>query len=368
MTSPARCRALLRSAGIGWYLHHLLLELAHRDDLRLRLYAHRLVESGAGLQTVVPLPAGPAIEWARYRFTEDTNLPAGLLAKLVARASPWLMAFDPNDVLFAPNYVPPPLFRHSRAPLVATIHDLTLWRFPEAMRPDTRIALERQLKTVLREARLLLTDSHAVREGIEQLGVASSRIRTVRLGPGLAPSQPSTQASGLRGPYGLFVGTIEPRKNLPLLLAAWRRMVICGRMGWADDETRQSLREATVQGWAQPLENVESSRLHALYRDATVVAIPSLYEGFGLPAAEALTAGTPLVCSDIPALREIAEDCAVYVEPLDFEAWDSALSSLLADDARRAELPRRGPLQVAKLSWAKTADDTAAAWGAVRRR
>ena len=112
LTSPARCRALFRLtaamraqgrrrraetrltvavdinsyfeplSGIGWYLHHLLLELANRDDLRLRLYAHRLVETGDELRTVVPLPAGPAIEWVRCPISEDTNLPAGLLAKV----------------------------------------------------------------------------------------------------------------------------------------------------------------------------------------------------------------------------------------------------------------------------------------------
>jgi len=363
--------------GIGWYLHETLRHLAARDDIRLRLYAHRLVEVGASPRPAVALPEGPAIDRVRVRIAEDTIVPAGALARLVARLAPLLVALDRNDVVFAPNYLSPPIFRWCGAPLVATIHDLTLYRWPDAVRPDTRVALTARLAAVLDSARMILTPSASVREELIARGVPSARVRAIHHGPGQASATIAGEP-GVAAPYVLCVGTIEPRKNLGTLLAAWRllrqrtptapRLVLCGRFGWGGGDLGREIAAAAAEGWLEQLEYVTSERLAALYRGARWVVFPTLYEGFGLPAVEAMAAGTPLQASDIPVLREVAGDAALFVPPLDVEAWATTAAQLDTDSELRRTLAGRGRERAAAFSWDRAAEATAEALRAAARR
>jgi len=366
--------------GVGWYLHQLLLHLGDADGVRLRLYGQSLVEGDAGApQPVVAMPTGAAIERVVYDPPDGLVVPPWRARQVLRRLAPLLVAADGNRALFAPNFIAPRTFRFAAGARVATVHDLTLQRLPDAARPDTATALAQDLERTLLTAAALVTPSSAVRDELIARGVAPARVRAIHHGPG----QLATLAAGELPPgtprhYGLYVGTLEPRKNLPLLLAAWERLhrrspatpplVLCGRWGWHADDLARAVERGVAAGWLVHLGYVPPAGLAALYRGATLLALPSLYEGFGLPVVEAFAAGTPVVASDLPVLREVAGDAALFVSPNDGEAWTAALQRLLADDSLRAGLVARGEERVQRFDWGRAAAAHVEVWRAAAVR
>jgi alpha-1,3-rhamnosyl/mannosyltransferase len=174
------------------------------------------------------------------------------------------------------------------------------------------------------------------------------------------------------------VGTVEPRKNVPTLLAAWRLLrlrktdppplVLCGGFGWKAEEVRREMAAAEAEGWLIHLGYVNAGELAALYRGAELVALPSFYEGFGLPAIEALRAGAPLIASDLPVLREVAGAAALYAPPDRPDLWAERAGELLANAELREELHRRGMERARLFEWARAAAATAQAFRDAARR
>jgi glycosyltransferase involved in cell wall biosynthesis len=362
--------------GIGWYLYRLLEHLADRDDLRIRLYGPSCIDSPDLPLPVVPLPTGPALERPLLAVPDDLLLPRGLLLKLLRRTERLWIALDRNDVLFAPNYFLSRRFHLARGARVATVHDLGLRKVPWTLQPETLRDLTERLEHSLFEASRLISVSATVRDELAELGYsAPERVTVVHHGPGqLAAVEAGALPASTPPSYGLHVGTLEPRKNILELLDAWRRLrsarsdapalVLCGRLGWRSEAISAAIRAATREGWLVHLGYVRDVELAALYRRAAVVVFPSLYEGFGLPAVEAHQAGVPLVCSDIPVLREVAGDAALFVPLGRPDLLAAAVQRVLSDSNLREELVARGHRRAADLSWQQAADRTASVWQA----
>ncbi|MFL6195741.1 MAG: glycosyltransferase family 4 protein [Thermoanaerobaculia bacterium] len=360
--------------GVGWYLHQILVHLAERDDLRLRLYGQGLVEAGPGApRPAVDFPAGPAIERVLYEAPDGLVVPPWRAHQILRRLAPLLAAADGNRVLFGPNYLFPPLFRFAGGARVATVHDLGLFKVPWAVRPDSAAALRQGLERTLYEADLLLTPSEAVRQELIERGISPERVRAIHHGTGvLAGAVPASLPAGTPERYALHVGTVEPRKNVPALLAAWRllrarragppALVLCGGWGWKAEEIRREIADAQAEGWLVHLGYVGAGELAALYQGAELVALPSFYEGFGLPAVEALRAGAPLVASDIPVLREVAGDAALYAPPDRPDLWADRIQELLSKDGLRREMRTRGIERARSFDWTRAAGETARAF------
>ncbi|MGH9464659.1 MAG: glycosyltransferase family 4 protein, partial [Thermoanaerobaculia bacterium] len=360
--------------GIGWYLYRLLEQLAARDDLRLRLYGPTVVESSDRPLPVVALPSGPALEEVLLPVPGDLAVPAGPLTRLLRRLEPLAIAVDGNRVLFAPNFVLPRRFALARGRLVATIHDLGSRQVPETLQQETLADLEAKLQRSIRRATVLISVSAAVRDELVAAGLAAaSHVRVVHHGPGqLARVRPTAVPAGVPRRYALHVGTLEPRKNILVLLAAWRRLrqrlpeapalVLCGRYGWRSEEIRSAVEGAAAEGWLTHLGYVAEGELAALYRGAVVVVFPSRYEGFGLPAIEAQHAHAPLVASDLPVLREVAGDGALYAPADDPDELAAQVERVLTDEPLRRELVLKGERSAARLSWERSAADTARIW------
>lgn len=371
--------------GVGWYLDRLLAALADRDDLRLRLYGLALVEAPEIPGPVTPIAEGPAIERVMYPLPDDLVLGRRWLLPLFRWLEPLLLAADGNRVVFAPNYILPEIFRFARAPLAATVHDLAIRVVPWTVRPDTSRAMADRLERTLYEARLLITPTQAVAADLVRHRLADpARIRAIHHGPGQLGHHPrtgstridhrnlaTTNPDEIRGEYVLHVGTLEPRKNLPTLLAAvpllHRRghstsLVLVGRYGWFADELRIQVAAATAAGWLHHPGYLSPEELRALYAGAAVVAVPSLYEGFGLPALEAMSLGVPVVLSDIPVFREIAGGAALYAPPRCPEEWANRIACLLEDPRLRSDLAARGRDRAASFSWKYSAERHAAAF------
>ena len=365
--------------GVGWYLREILQELADRPGLRLRLYGPSLFMRPDAPRPVTAPAAGPAVEWVRHELPDDLLVRRSWLALLLRGIEPWLVAADRNRVLFAPNFVLPRQLAAARRPLVATVHDMTLLRTSWAMQEETRVALDENLERTIARARAILTPSETVRtELLQACGAAPDAVHVTwgasRLGgvargalPGAVPDR-----------FVLHVGTIEPRKNVAVLLSAWPRLrasmpdppplVLCGKLGWQRASIEAALARASAEGWLIRLGYAPDEVLGSLYDRAAAVVCPSVYEGFGLPLAEAMAAGTPLVCSDIPVFREVAADAAQFVPAGDAAAWARALARVLSDPDLARDLRKRGAARVGAFSWRRTADRTLAVWSSVATR
>jgi len=353
--------------GIGWYLLRILESLAQSDEVRLRLYPPSLFDAPEAAGPQHAIPQGPALELVRYPDPVNLSLDRTFLMRWFERLEPRLVAADLNRVLFAPNYVLSARFSKAKGRLVATVHDLAVSHFPETMEASTRQALERNLDATLAKATALVTVSETVRqELIADKEIRRDKIRAIHSGPGNPPDGSKAIAALPTGePFVLFVGTLEPRKNLRTLLDAWELLhrqvadppvlVLCGRLGWKSESLEDSIRRAQAAGRVRALGYVESAELATWYRGALAVALPSLYEGFGLPAVEAMAVGTPLILSDIPVLREVAGDAALYVEAEDAEAWAEAVERLLTDGSLRTELSNAGLARSHLFDWDRAA-------------
>lgn len=246
-----------------------------------------------------------------------------------------------------------PLTR-GKLPLVVTVHDLVSVLFPETMTPWSRLYARATLRRVLGAADMIVTPSQDTANDLNSLmGVTTERIRVVWNGVEEVFFLPSPAAPALAHPYVLFVGTPEPRKNLPRLIEAMsalrargfpHRLVVAGGGGWGGvhlDSAQVDL-----------LGRVSDERLHALYAHASCLALPSLHEGFGLPALEAMAAGAPVVAGNRGALPEVTGSAAVLVDPYDSGAIALGIERAMNE---RASLVSAGRARAEQFRWSVTA-------------
>ncbi len=253
-----------------------------------------------------------------------------------------------------------------RGPALLTVHDATPWLHPGTVSAGMRYYYGPLYRQALRRASGLLTVSEAARDDlVATLGVARERVHVIHNGVDARFFEASA-TEGPRSPYLLAVGTLEPRKNIPVLLDALRllraegrdlQLIIVGRQGWAD---ALPLRELGAH--VRLTGTVEDQELAELYAGAACFVLPSLYEGFGLPLAEAMAAGAPAVASDIPALRELGGDTVRYAPHDSPRAFADAISHALDRREETAAMALRGRERARRYSWDACAEATLAVY------
>lgn len=365
--------------GVGWYLHCLLAELCQLEHVHLRLYGRSVFLHPNDEPISSDLPRGRAITLVARPVPDDLTLSRDSLLRVLRAIEPFLIAADGNRVVFAPNFVPPTRFRWARGALVVTVHDLSFRQVSWTVQDETRQALAARLDRTLARASLVLTDSVTVqREMIADGMRTADASRVIPLGPGhLSAATEAALPAEVPDRFALHVGTFEPRKNLAMLLTAWEQLhssagvtlplVLCGAVGWKNDDLRPILSRGEHSGWLINLGYASDAVLAGLYRRAVLVCCPSLYEGFGLPVLEAMGLGTPVLASDIPVHREVAGDAAVLLPADDPARWAAEAARLIEDDDRRRDLATRGRSRAGEFSWRQAATDTMAAWAAAAR-
>ena len=277
------------------------------------------------------------------------------------------------DVLHAPAYTAP---LWGAPPVVLTIHDVSYARHPEWY-PYRRDAVRRAFyRRSARRARLVLTDSEfSASEIVAAYGIPQERITVVPLGVD-ARFSPSASTNGcelpqeISGPFVLHVGDLHERRNLPTVvdavLAARRHfggasavsLVLAGVDRGVGDGLCEIAAEADMPEAVVKLGPVSEELLLSLYRCASALVYPSLYEGFGLPTLEAMACGTPVIASRAASIPEVVGDAAILLDPTDVNAWADAIVNVVNDDDRRGQLRAKGLKRATEFTWTRTAQLT----------
>ena len=285
----------------------------------------------------------------------------------------------PADIYHATDY----RIVRMDCPQVATLHDALPISHPEWCRPGMRGVKNWLQRKAAHKADHVIAMSHfAIDELVSCFGIDPDRISVVPNGVDdawLQAPEPEAvaatlAANGLRAGYFLFVGTLQPRKNVERLLSAYlqlpssvraeRQLVIVGAAGWRCEELVRRMAAAAENGaqvvWLHAL--TSGAALRHVYAGAGVFAFPSLYEGFGIPVAEAFAAGVPVVASNTSSLPEVAQGAALEVDPLDVGAIGAAMLEMVRDEALRARCIAAGRVRASELTWRESARRTAAVY------
>lgn len=281
------------------------------------------------------------------------------------------------DLVHAPSPAVPP---RGRRPLVVTVHDAAFELFPEAYPARGRRFHRMGVAAAARRADLVIAVSAAAAEEIaERTPIPADRLRVVPNGVDHRVAGPAEVADALArhrladAPYLLWVGTLEPRKNVGALVAAVarlvgqrpdlpHRLVLAGPTGWLEDGLVARADRAVLGDRLRLVGRVPDEDLRALYAGSDLFCLPSRHEGFGLPVLEAMVQGTPVVCADVPGLREVAGGAARLVAPTDVDGWAAAIADLIDRPAEAAALAAAGTARAGEFSWERTVSATRAVY------
>ena len=330
----------------------LVAALAARDDIEVVGVAARHGEPPEP-------PFVPAVA------VEHLPVPRRVLYETWHTRWPWppvQRATGPVDVVHGTGVAVPPA---AGAPVVMTVNDLAFLADPGSFTRNGVRFFHRATEAARRRAALVVVPSEATAADCREAGFDPDRLRVVPWAHEAEPAGPEAVAEarrrhGLPERYGLFVGTLEPRKNLARLVEAWRAigtdvpLVLAGPSGWGD---------AGIDGpGVRPIGFVSTPERDALFAGAAVVAYPSVREGFGLPVLEAMAQGAPVVTSSGTSTEEVAGDAAVLVDPLDVGSIADGLRRVLDDAAAAADLGERARARAATFTWSRCADGHVAAY------
>jgi glycosyltransferase involved in cell wall biosynthesis len=347
-------------AGISRYTWHLLQAMAELDkDDEFIVFQHRkdrtpLVNQSNFRRATMVAPA--------HHRLEQTFLTVELLRFNL-------------DLLHSTDFIPP---LYSRVKSVITVHDLAFLHYPHFLTTESAAYYGMIDRAVVRADHIIVPSEHTKQDLIGQMGVATDKVSVIyeAANPSFGPlpieetRRAITAKYGIPQTYVLFVGTIEPRKNVTGLLQAFAcvrdkyglrddtGLVIAGGKGWLYEETLETVKTLGLEACTFFLGRVADEDLHQLYVGARCHAHLAYYEGFGLPPLEAMACGTPTIVSNVSSLPEVAGDAALLVNPRDTEEIAVAMHRLLTDDDLYAELRQKGLQRAQIFSWEKAARRT----------
>ncbi len=292
------------------------------------------------------------------------------------------VAFAGIDVLHSPDFIPP---FHRRCAAVITVHDLAFKLYPQLLTPEST-AYYGQIERAVTSADQIIAVSEATRQDMLRLLPADAKKITViheAADPVYRPLADAAAAAQvlqkyrLTQPFILCVGTIEPRKNLPVLLRAFRmlpdrrrlglQLAIAGPRGWLADDVFALHTQLGLGDQVRFLGAVPAAELAALYNAAALFVLPSLYEGFGLPVVEAMACGAPVVVSNVSSLPEVAGDAGLCLDPHDTRAWVDAVERVLDDEPLRQAMRQKSLQRAQAFSWERAAQETLRVYHNARR-
>ena len=277
------------------------------------------------------------------------------------------MMFPPADLSVFFNYIVPPRISGK---VMTTIHDLTYLRYPETMDQKNLKRIKQDIRSSIeRSDHILVVSKFTKQEVIELLHVPHENISVVYNAPSISDKIVSFQEVGkqlsIKKPYLLYVGTIEPRKNIVRMIQAYERLkremgishqlVLAGGMGWNTEEIQQTIEKSLYKEKIVLTGYISGIEKNTLYQNADLFLFPSLYEGFGIPPLEAMHFGCPVVCGNTASLPEVVGDAAELVDPFDIISIANGIWKVLSDKEYAKRLIQKGYEQEKKFTWEQSA-------------
>lgn len=352
-----------QGGGIGRYVRELVAGLARHSDLETQ---YRLFVSGANSGQPYPFEH-PQFDWKMTRVS-----PKWMARMWYRFRVPLPVQFYVGDVdlYHATDFVLPPVAKPAKT--ILTVHDLSFVRVPDSAHPRLKRYLEYIVPLSVSRADYILADSVSTLDDLEELYGLDRRRARVLLS-GVIVGTVSISYMTIRNkysipdkPYILSVGTVQPRKNYQRLIKAVKHLqqrgydmalVIVGGKGWLDNPIYQAIIDENMQDSVIFTGFADDTDLPALYKYATVTALPSLYEGFGIPILESMAYGTPVVTSNISSMPEAAGDAALLVDPYNVEEITDAIQRLMDDNELREQLIQKGYERANHLTWDRAAKE-----------
>ncbi len=329
--------------GIGRYTLEIIKQLAQLPDIELYLYTCHPLIVELGPTSNIHVIFTPT--WLPKKLWEQWTL-----GKLIQKNS--------LDVFWSPKHHLP--FNTGKIPLVLTIHDLVYRKYPHTMPWLQFLSEKLLLRYSVNKAKKIISVSTATRNDlIHELKIPAEKITIIHSGFFKPQAHQSTnlEALGIDKPFLLFLGTLEPRKNIARLIEAVLalppelknnyQLVLAGPLGWKNKKIKPQLANPQINYVGY----VNDTTVHTLLKQATVFVFPSLYEGFGLPLLEAMSVGTPVLTSTDPACQEIAGDAAYFIDPYNVPSITQALQELLTNPDLRITLRNKGYENITRFSW-----------------
>jgi len=342
--------------GIGRYTLEMCRALSKEANVSLYLY------SPAPIHSEVLINLGSA-------NIRTENLHNSILRQLWTESYlPLWAKKDGVDVFWGPAHRLPCWLPRDLARVV-TIHDL-VWKYAgDTMRPLSRVLERYQMPAAILAADVVVADSKATADAVkEEFFINPNKLSVVLLGASLAVNAVSFEMlkeRGINRPYFLFVGTLEPRKNLLRLLTAYSylsdsikdqaTLVIAGGTGWGGININDTVADLGLGKYVRILGYVDESILATLYAHALFLAMPSLYEGFGLPLVEAMVRGTPVLTSNNSSMPEVAGNAGLLIDPLDTQSIKNGLGELISNHNVRGALADNARANVTRFNWDNSA-------------
>jgi len=342
--------------GIGVYLNSLLQAIQELDQEN----QYYLISNGAiHFEVVNP-------RWKKL----EGRLPQRKIGTL------WMQVFVPRlastlklDLFWGPRHQLP-LFMPKEIKTVLTVHDIVHLLFPRTMSLPNLVAERLLMQRSIRRADYVMADSQSTASGIqEHYQVRPTKIGVVYPGGPTVSEQmhsPVSDDEKLPGKYFLFVGTLEPRKNLRAILGAFAlldteredvHIVVVGNIGWKTKDVMSLLKAHRYRSRIHFTGYVDAARLSFIYRNALCLLYPSLYEGFGFPILEAMTYGVPVITSNVSSMPEVAGDAALLVDPNDINELANAMNMILSNGNLRDLMVFKGYKRLKEFSWMRCAEE-----------
>lgn len=354
--------------GIGRYTYELASSLERISDIDLKFF------QGVSIVKELSLPSESP---GKLPGLKSRLLKSKLAVDIYRLFAPRIKSFAlrnlADHIFHGPNFYLPPF----RGRSVVTFHDISVYKWADCHPPERVRYMRSEIELSLKRASMLITDSEFIKEEVSAyFNWPVEKIRSIPLaGAGdfywRDPNslyEPLKKYSLSPGSYTLFVGTVEPRKNIETLLEAYGSMpdsvkrrwplVIAGYKGWSSEKIHLRISKAEREGWVRYLGFVTTDFLPFLFAGARLFVFPSLYEGFGLPVLEAMASSVPVVCSDSASLPEVAGHAAALCDARDIDKLQQLIQNGIENEKWRSDAIKKGLEQASKFSWTRCANET----------
>lgn len=355
-----------KKTGVGNYIHNLLLELVKIDKINnyiLFFYSLRHLDSTKS---------------AQYNFKHKKTI--GLKIPQLFLDFFWdKLKFPPIEFftgkldIFHNNFYSPPM---KKVKNIITIYDMSFFAYPEFHTKGTQRFKNKVLKYYNSASKIITISNFSKREILKYIDIPEKKIEVIYPGVDIQNQKLELREDyilkkySLSKGYILYVGTIEPRKNLEGLIKAYKLLlsddkyknkydlVIVGKLGWKYETFFKTLENSGLQDKVKLLGYIPDEELPAIYKHASLFVYPSIYEGFGLPVLEAMAYGTPVITSNVSSLPEVAGDAALLINPHNYKEIRDGIADILSTEQLKSQLIARGKERVKRFSWTKTAEKT----------